>query len=233
VPADLAARRQFSVSRLHGTLRIRKAEPIAEVEVDALATSATLDPLGLGTLVHAVLADLATAADDSRTAVEAQVRKHACVHLPDAGRELEEPVGLITALTATPRWASLRAAGRIHPELEFLLAWPPGCAEQGGTYIQGFIDCLYQDAGGEWRLLDYKTNRISAETLPDTVASYEMQMLVYALAAERILKRPPAELVLHFLRGGHEHRFAWSDAARDRAVKLVERALRQTASPRT
>ena len=41
-----------------------------------------------------------------------------------------------------------------------------------------------------------------------------MQMLVYALAVERILKRPPVEIVLHFLRDNHEHRFAWDEAAR-------------------
>ena len=56
-------------------------------------------------------------------------------------------------------------------------------------------------------------------------AEYELQMLVYALAAERILKCPPAELVLCFLRPGLEHRFAWDAAARRRVVELVEPAL--------
>ena len=52
-----------------------------------------------------------------------------------------------------------------------------------------------------------------------------MQMLVYALAVERILKRPPAEIVLHFLRGNHEHRFAWDAAARQRVMELVNAAM--------
>jgi ATP-dependent exoDNAse (exonuclease V) beta subunit len=230
VPVDSGARRQFSVSRLHGTLRTRKAEAVNDD--DEVATAATtLDPLGLGTLVHAVLAELATAKDDSRAMIESLVRKHACVHLPDAGTELEEPIELIAALTATTRWASLRAAGHIHAELEFLLSWPPGNAAEVGVYIQGFIDCLYQGMSGEWRLLDYKTNRVTPESLSGVVESYEMQMLVYALAAERVLKQPLAEIVLHFLRGGHEHRFVWNEAARQKAVKLVSGALRSAADP--
>jgi hypothetical protein len=52
-----------------------------------------------------------------------------------------------------------------------------------------------------------------------------MQMLVYALAVERILKCPPAELVLCFLAPGVEHRFPWDDAARRRVLELVDQAL--------
>jgi hypothetical protein len=52
-----------------------------------------------------------------------------------------------------------------------------------------------------------------------------MQMFVYALAAETILKSPPTELVLCFLRPGLEHRFPWDAAARQRVVELVDGAL--------
>ena len=48
----------------------------------------------------------------------------------------------------------------------------------------------------------------SEEELPTTAAEYEMQMYLYALAAETILGVPPAELVLCFLRPGLEYRFA-------------------------
>ena len=98
-------------------------------------------------------------------------------------------------------------------------------AGRNGRYLQGFIDCLYRDADGRWRLIDYKTNRTTAETLAATAAAYEMQMLVYALAAETILKSPPVELTLCFLRPGLEHHFDWNDAARRRVVELVEQAM--------
>ena len=50
-------------------------------------------------------------------------------------------------------------------------------------------------------------------------------MLVYGMAVERILGRPPAELTLCFLRPGLEYRFPWDDSARQRAVALVEAAI--------
>ena len=66
---------------------------------------------------------------------------------------------------------------------------------------------------------------MTADTLAAVAAPYEMQMLVYALAVEQILKRPPDELVLCFLRPGLEYRFTWDAAARQRVVELVDGAL--------
>ena len=84
---------------------------------------------------------------------------------------------------------------------------------------------LYQDAGGGWHVLDFKTNLVLDENLTSVSANYEMQMLVYALAVEKILKCPPRELVLHFLRTGWETPFPWDDAARKRVVEMVDALL--------
>ena len=116
-------------------------------------------------------------------------------------------------------------AREVHRELEFLLAWPPKNPQPGGRYLQGFIDCLYRDPAGGWRIIDYKTNNITAQTLEQEAAKYEMQMLIYALAAEKILKQPPAELALCFLRPGLEYRFDWNDDARKRVVEMVNQCL--------
>ncbi len=241
IAIDRQARRQYSVSRLHGTLRQNAYEPV-ELADDGAASS-VLDPLGLGTLVHAVLADLVAGKDDSAAARESLVRKYASLHLPDVD-DLEEPLRLIAGLTATPRWASVRQANCVHAELEFLLTWPPessladgsGNGEnkqqpinlRGSLFIQGFIDCLYQDVAGDWRLLDYKTNLDSSD---GTVAGYKMQMLLYALATERVLRRSPVEVVLHFLRDNREHRFSWDEAARQEAMMLVNDAIERSSQP--
>ena len=91
--------------------------------------------------------------------------------------------------------------------------------------MQGFIDCLYRDASGGWHVIDYKTNRVAAGQLAAAAADYEMQMLVYGMAVEGILGRPPEELTLCFLRPGEEYRFAWDAASRERAMALVEEAM--------
>jgi ATP-dependent helicase/nuclease subunit A len=226
VRPDPTARRQYSFSRLTGAMHTRdlshRADPLQAAEPPAV------DPVGLGTLVHAVLAeiDFARPASGYPGDVSAVVRRHAQRHLPDADDELDEPIEMVRRFVASARAAEIVAAEEVYPELEFLLAWPPGNnAEPDGRYLQGFIDCLYRDAAGEWHLVDYKTNRVTAATLGAVAGQYEMQMLLYALAAETILGRPPVELALSFLRPGLEHHFPWNDAARRRVVELVDRAM--------
>ncbi len=138
---------------------------------------------------------------------------------------LAEPIDMIGRFLASPRITQIAAAEEIYRELEFLLAWPPGNRDPDGRYLQGFIDCLYRDKDDGWHIVDYKTNRITAKTLAEIAAQYEMQMLVYALAAEKILKSPPAELVLYFLRPGLEYHFSWNDNARKRVVEMVNQTL--------
>jgi ATP-dependent exoDNAse (exonuclease V) beta subunit len=126
---------------------------------------------------------------------------------------------MLERFAASPRAKYLAKAGAIHREIEFILAWPQG------NHLHGYIDCLYQDAEGRWRLVDYKTTKATPTEVARLASQYEMQMYVYALAAERALGEPPAELVLHFLRPGVEHVFEWNDAARRRATELVNQAI--------
>ncbi|HYW81504.1 MAG TPA: 3'-5' exonuclease, partial [Thermoguttaceae bacterium] len=229
---DNAERRQFSFSRLtgtlHGTLRDAngKTQNETRLALDPQSEPPAIDPRGLGTLVHAALAEL-----DFRNPgdIGALVRRHAERHLLDDGPldddALDEPIALIQRFLDSPRAACIAAARATHAELEFLLAWPPGSEEPEGRYLQGFIDCLYQDEDGRWHVLDYKTNRVSEATLDAVADDYRMQMSVYALAVERILGESPSELVLHFLRGSLEKHFAWDDAARADAVAWVEKQL--------
>ena len=99
------------------------------------------------------------------------------------------------------------------------LQWPSrterraqvGQTSGAGRYFRGYVDCLYQDDAGTWHIMDYKTNDVSAAQVPVVAGQYEMQLYVYALAAERVLGESPVELVLHFLRPGVDHVFAWND----------------------
>jgi ATP-dependent helicase/nuclease subunit A len=223
IPADEGARRQFSFSRLSGKLYERAAAKRAVLaDTDELGEPG-LDPRGLGTLVHAVLAEVDFA---DPGVFEGIVRRHAAQHLEaTAETSIDEAVEMIGRFLASPRAAEIAAADEVHRELEFLLAWPPGNREAGGRYLRGFIDCLYRDADNQWRIIDYKTNRIDAAGLEQEAAKYEMQMLLYALAAEKLLQSPPMELVLYFLYPGLEARFSWDDNARRRVIELINGCL--------
>ncbi len=230
VPADPTARRQYSFSRLTGALH---TQPVAAEAPDLsegdqpMAVTPRLDPLGVGTLVHDVLA----AIDFSRPEdADPLVRRFAPRHLPEVQEGLEEPAEMIGRFLQSPRAAEIAASAEVYCELEFLLSWPPDNVRPDAPYLHGFIDCLYRDTAGRWIVVDYKTNQVTDSMIKTVAAQYEMQMLVYGLAVERILGQPPEDLVLCFLRPGLEHHFRWSDAARRRVVRLVGQALRRVSS---
>jgi ATP-dependent helicase/nuclease subunit A len=221
IPPDSLARQRFSFSWLSGALE-REEEPVAYAE---RAEGTAAQALGLGTLVHAVLA----AIDFSKPG---QWRPLVTLHAERLQIDDREPVAeatrLIEQFMDSPRAASLAAADQSMAEVEFLLKWPPkGAAKDGRNIVlSGFIDRLYQDAEGSWHVIDFKTNRVTQENLPHAAAAYEMQMLVYAMATETILGRGPKTLALHFLRTGTEHPFAWDENARGRAIELVNQGIK-------
>jgi ATP-dependent exoDNAse (exonuclease V) beta subunit len=223
IPVDRKARRQYSFSRLTGAVGAHP--PVSRISgaVEAEETpEPQIDPLGLGTLVHDVLGEIDF---DQPGDVARLVRRFGPRHLPEGEDALAEASEMLGRFLESLRARAIAESGQAHRELEFLLAWPPGAREPEPRYLQGFIDCLYQDAAGRWVVLDYKTNRVTESTVEEVAAEYEMQMLLYALAVEQIFESAPAELLLLFLRPGVEYRFAWDAAARERVVELVNQAL--------
>jgi ATP-dependent helicase/nuclease subunit A len=222
IAPDPRARRQFSFSRLSGSLHDYTPSNIVSVEELEQSPEISLDPRGLGTLVHAALAEVNFAEPGDYAAI---IRRHASLHLAQAEVDLDEPIEMLGRFLASPRAAQIAAAQEVHRELEFMLAWPPDSRDPDARYLQGFIDCLYRNAAGEWRIIDYKTNHVTAETLSQVAAPYEMQMLVYALAVEIVIKQPPAELALHFLRPGLEYHFPWNANSKKSMIDLINRTL--------
>jgi ATP-dependent exoDNAse (exonuclease V) beta subunit len=39
-----------------------------------------------------------------------------------------------------------------------------GYLRQDGAWVEGVIDLLYRDAGGDWHVVDYKTDRVADDT---------------------------------------------------------------------
>ncbi|HTQ39787.1 MAG TPA: UvrD-helicase domain-containing protein [Pirellulales bacterium] len=245
VAIDRAAQRRFSVSRLNGLLQPAEEQPQPSFFSDDADNRPPLAGAGidLGTLVHQALARIdfaelaSTAASEKTDALPHTVQR--CLESCAAyNAELAETAAeLLMRFAQSSRARELAAAKLVRRELEFLLAWPPNVSSHSrkgtalGTdaapnrYLQGFIDCLYQDAAGCWHLLDYKTNQVSADAVDALAPQFELQLGVYALAVEQILHKPPAELTVHFLRPSAEHPFAWDTALRARTVDKVNQAI--------
>jgi hypothetical protein len=221
VPVDRTTQRQFSFSRLTGQLvRTRKPNPPSALLIDE---TDTIDPRGLGTLVHDVLSRIQFGqTDDIAAWCEHLAPYHVIQNATPASRSACE---MIQRFVASPRGSELASATTLYREVDFLLAWPPDQNNDDGNYVQGVIDCLYQDSKGVWHVADFKTNDAPAAEVPRVAKQYELQLYVYAMAAERTLGKPPQELVLHFLRPGAEHVFPWNDAARQKATRMLNQAI--------
>jgi ATP-dependent exoDNAse (exonuclease V) beta subunit len=221
IAPNFAARQQYSFSRLSGALK-REERIAKEVDRPDVKSTAALD---LGVLVHTVLAaiDFRRPGDPERlVALHARrLGARGIVHK-------QEACDIIERFLTSPRAREVADAEESYAELDFLLAWPPEKTAERQITIAGAIDRLYRDRAGNWRVLDFKTNRVDGQDIGALAANYELQMLVYALAVERIWGAPPAGLTLHFLRSGQEHSFAWDAAAKTKVARMIDSTLAES-----
>ena len=69
--------------------------------------------------------------------------------------------------------------------------------------LQGVVDCALIEEDGI-TVIDFKTDRITDETIQEKVRHYRSQVLAYASAMERIYQKPVKEAVLYFLQIGRQ-----------------------------
>lgn len=101
-------------------------------------------------------------------------------------------VDWMEAFFTSPLGQRLLRAGDIRREWAFTLR------REDNTMLQGVIDLCFIEKG-QWVLIDYKTDRLSAEEL---LPRYRKQILWYARALETITHRPVRDMYLFALRVG-------------------------------
>jgi len=118
----------------------------------------------------------------------------------DLGRRvLRQPRSAIhRELPFTARFgnADLEAAG-VRPGPDPAGGWPEG----EFLVVQGAIDLAVILETEIW-LVDFKTDAVQPATLPEKIRSYRPQAALYAMALEKIYRRPVRERWLHFLMSG-------------------------------
>ena len=92
----------------------------------------------------------------------------------------------------------LAAAKRVYTELPFLYKTPRGL-------LKGQIDLVYQNAAGEWTILDYKTGQVSAAGVAEKAAGYALQIGLYVLVFKELTGELPDRGVLYFSSCGAAH----------------------------
>jgi len=173
--------------------------------MDAAGSGGQLTGAERGSLIHLVVQhlDLASELDES-----------------DLRRQLDR---MVTALVLTERAASaldlsmlarfwrselglrLRARRhRIRREVAFTMAVPARGSSDDAVIVQGIIDCLLEEEDGD-TVIDFKTDRIPAELVPEAAEGYRPQLTLYARAAEAIRGRLVGRTLLVFLHPGVVH----------------------------
>jgi ATP-dependent helicase/nuclease subunit A len=150
-----------------------------------------LSPRQWGRLSHRAM-ELAVSPDAASVAaaVDGALREAAAA---PAQKELRERL----AAVVRDFWAGsvgkrVAAARRVHRELPFVLA-------MGETEIRGVMDLVFENADGQWEVLDYKSAAPAPERAEQAAKEHELQLGLYALAAGKWLGRPVRQWTVYFL----------------------------------
>ena len=100
----------------------------------------------------------------------------------EVGKKLRSSVEVIREF----KFSILEDGSQYGPELE---------GEQ--VLLQGVVDCAIVEPDGI-TVIDFKTDRVSEETLPQLLDRYAPQVQTYVQALERIYRKPVKESLLYF-----------------------------------
>ncbi len=112
---------------------------------------------------------------------------------------LEELQNLVSQTLTHPVMSRAKGAKNLWKEVPF-------SRHEHGNLIEGVIDLVFEEAE-EWIVLDYKTDRISKEEVPQRAEMYRGQMQTYAHALKALTGKNVKETILFFVRLGKTFSF--------------------------
>ena len=111
------------------------------------------------------------------------------------------PCGKIVNFFQTPLGEKLRSAPEVLREFKFSVLQDANVIdktlEAEKVLLQGVVDCALVEEDGI-TVVDFKTDRVTPETVAQRAAFYGPQLQAYADALSRIYEKPVKETVLYF-----------------------------------
>ncbi len=161
-----------------------------------------------GTINHLILKEIpikAVTADDVSRCVQSLI---------DRGLLTEEEskvanTDAICGFFSSPTGKRLINSLSYHRELPFNIAFDPsrlftvGRLNREKVLVQGIIDLIFEEPGG-LVIVDFKTDKMLTA---ESKKSYATQLMIYAEAAEKLLKKPVKETFLYLLSQNKEYKF--------------------------
>ncbi len=183
-----------------------------EMTVGGVQKTQELAGAEFGTIMHSVMQHISL--DGLRSKLNVEYIKQQIDNLPEKEVLTKQQAEAVDASQVLDFFSSelgkrMLVAEDVRREVTFTLAMPaadiyPGQAEELAgekVLLKGIIDCMFAE-GNELVIIDYKTDQVSGEELERRIISYKDQLNLYALAAEKILKRKVKEKYLCFLKLG-------------------------------
>ena len=160
-----------------------------------------------GTAIHLVMQYLPmdTAAEEQSVAAQVQALEQRRLLTPAQAEAVDKRA--IAAFLRSPLADRIRGAEQVWREYRFALLMPAeryaGGAEGEEMLLQGVADCVFRKDGA-LTVVDFKTDRVTAEEAPARAEIYRGQLQAYSDALSRIMEMPVERRVLYFFQCGQE-----------------------------
>ena len=160
-----------------------------------------------GTAIHLVMQylPLDTAAEEQSVAAQVQALEQRRLLTPAQAEAVDKRA--IAAFLRSPLADRIRGAEQVWREYRFALLMPAeryaGGAEGEEMLLQGVADCVFRKDGA-LTVVDFKTDRVTAEEAPARAEIYRGQLQAYSDALSRIMEMPVERRVLYFFQCGQE-----------------------------
>ncbi len=186
----------------------RDDKPTGDDPPEARADGASVDAATAGTFFHRCVELLNFAAPQPVADLARQVGDEMAMLPADVGRLADELADMLSRFKADELWGQIAGTDLAFRELDFLLPVGP-------IRLRGKIDLLLTDEAGEWRVVDYKSDRLaesSARGVAEHSGHHRLQMLIYSLAAQHAERQAPSA-TLYYLRSAVSHTFTFDAPA--------------------
>ena len=155
----------------------------------------------IGTALHTTMQHLNFSMDSSSDSLTDFIQQLANKQLLTVSEAGTVDVSSMQAFLQSELGERLRQAKQVLREVPFTY----GLTDDDGDIqiLQGIADCLFEEADGEWVLLDYKTDRVKGVLITENAITREMnvryglQLSLYKKAIEQILRITIREKILY------------------------------------
>ena len=166
-----------------------------------LRESTALTAAERGTAVHAVMQYISFRTPPTAEAVAHEVEALAQRRLLTSQQATAVDCAMVARFLASPLAERIRRARRVWREYRFTLLtdaalYDPRVAGEE-LMLQGVVDCAFETAEG-LVVVDFKTDRVTAEQQAQRAEGYRPQLEAYALALGQVLEKEVSEKLLYF-----------------------------------